>query len=457
MIRHYQLAFTITAIAVPTLVVATPVDACNPTSGNRPVCPGGAAPETASFIDPTVTINDPGRVTLGEKVFIAPFAELLKSGEGDDDNGGGSIRIDEASNVQDNVTIIAPAGEDDDDNGAAQASVHIGQRVILAHGATVKGKAQIGVQGTQVIFSGSTRVDNNNSETFLSFGTEVDRATIEKNTVLSALSRVGLGVRLPSGFVVLPGKNLTNQADATRTDQPDSKVRRLTEADVEFAEIVIEANEKFAKGYSELAQQNINQVKGISVDPDTPDLSPGKQTPAFNSTGPGTGTPTTDPNFRNRIIGQIFLENSKASLTTSVMGNRVSLRGDEGKDIKVGLIGRMNDNVIFHALEKNEAFEEDNLTIGDNVTYGNGAIVHGGLAVVPGTNDEELPATKIGNNVTLEQNSVVFRSTIEDGFKIGAKSLIFNSDVTSALRPDKTIPPKSIFANNVLTLNAVEW
>ncbi|WP_017314416.1 hypothetical protein [Mastigocladopsis repens] len=103
---------------------------------------------------------------------------------------------------------------------------------------------------------------------------------------------------------------------------------------------------------------------------------------------------------------------------------------------------------------------QDKLFIGDNVSEGNRAIVHGGLAQDATRVDtvvEELPPTKIGNNVTLGDDTVVFRSTIEDGFTIGAKSLIFNSTLTSALRADKNIPPKSIVASNILTENAVEW
>jgi carbonic anhydrase/acetyltransferase-like protein (isoleucine patch superfamily) len=132
----------------------------------------------------------------------------------------------------------------------------------------------------------------------------------------------------------------------------------------------------------------------------------------------------------------------------------------------------MSDNVIFHALEKNKEFEEqDKLLIGNNVTYGNRAIVHGGLAQDPRVFSkvkEDLPPTKIGNNVSLEQDSVVFRSTIEDGFRIGAKSLIVNANVTSALQgiTGKTIPPKSIVTTVLpsdgqlvtrLIPNGIEW
>src|SRR6266567_4690893 len=51
----------------------------HPTWLNRPVCPQGAPPESASFIDPTVMISGAENITLGQLVYIAPFARLLAS------------------------------------------------------------------------------------------------------------------------------------------------------------------------------------------------------------------------------------------------------------------------------------------------------------------------------------------------------------------------------------------
>jgi carbonic anhydrase/acetyltransferase-like protein (isoleucine patch superfamily) len=232
---------------------------------------------------------------------------------------------------------------------------------------------------------------------FVSFGAEIDRATIEKNTVVNALSRVGPGVRLRSGRATVPGANITTQAQAdAQPGSPGAKVGCVSQANVEFAEAVIEANEEFAKGYSAIARRSINNVKGISIDPNT-ELSEGEQKTRFSSTGPSTGQEVTDATFRNRIIGQIFIEDSKDELSAK-MGNRISLRADEGKDIIVGRVTNMSNNVIFHALEKekDEDFKDENFTIGDNVTYGDGAIVHGGLAVTPGTNDPALVLTRVG-------------------------------------------------------------
>jgi hypothetical protein len=47
----------------------------------------------------------------------------------------------------------------------------------------------------------------------------VDGAWLEQNTAVSVFARVGPGVRLRSGMQVLPGKNVTTQAEA---DDPRS-------------------------------------------------------------------------------------------------------------------------------------------------------------------------------------------------------------------------------------------
>ncbi len=457
MLRPSAIALGITAVVAPILAVTIPVYACNPEgSTNRPVCPGTATLDTASFLDPTVHISHHTHVKLGKKTYIGPFAHL---NEHDSTHTATEhITIGDESNVQDHVFIDAHwdrhRNATENSKVTAPPGVHIGNRVILAHRAAVKGNAEIGVQQSSTLPSGCSATTPA-PLAFVSFGAEVDGAIIEKNAQVGALARVGPGVRIKSGTTVAAGKNITNQTEAT-VGATGSKVTCFTQANAEFANTVIEANREFAKGYSELARADSNhtKVKGISVDPNTL-ISPNEQKPRFNSTGPGTGTEVTDHHFRNRIIGQIFIENTKESLDSNThMGHKISLRADEGKDIKVGLINHMADNVIFHALEKNKNFpNEDNLTIGDNVTYGHGAIVHGGLAVVPNTNDEELPATKIENNVTLGRNSVVFRATIGDGASIGEKSLIFNSDIPAGT----VIASKTIVANGIKTTNGVEW
>jgi carbonic anhydrase/acetyltransferase-like protein (isoleucine patch superfamily) len=429
-------------------------EGCRPTAANRPVCSSGGALTT--FIDPTAEITGSEHVVLAEHVYVGPFARLLAGGDeededdgrddgGDDDGDGGDdadaqarISIGEESNVQDNVTIVARVDRDDDAEDRVEAiglddddGVEIAERVILAHGATVKGPARIGIGGGDI-----PPDPDDDQEVFLSFATEVDGAVLERNTGISALGRVGPGVRLKSGFIVLPGKNVTTQAEA---DDPGlGKVRLITEADVAFNEAVIEVNTAFAREYPRLYADNPSFVRGINFDPGNTEFNPTRDLPVL------AGEATQAPGFRNRIIGEITLANSLAELQR-VMGSRVSLRADEGEPFEVGRIERMGDGVIFHALE------ETPITVGEGVTYGKGAIVHGGgrRPLLGGGDDEP---TIIGDGVTLKDQAVVFRALIGKGATIGVKSAIVNTDIA----PGTVIPDRTIYVNNA-RFGTVEW
>lgn len=384
---------------------------CHPTEPNRPVCPVGGAPEAVSFLEPTSAVRGAENISLAEHVYVGPFARLLAG-----DAGG--IAIGEASNVQDNVTVDASRG-----------AVRIGERVILAHGSTVKGPAQVGVEGSAI------PENADEPEVFLSFGSEVDGAILEINTGVSALARVGPGVRLRSGFLVLPGKNVTTQAEAD--DVALGKVRRVNPGDVAFNEAVIEVNEAFAREYTALYRADPAFVRGINYDPGETAFNRTRDLPILN------GTPTQEPGFSNRIIGLVRMKNTAAELR-AVLGSRISLRADEGEPFAVGRIARMGDGVIFHALE------ESDLAIGDNVTYGRGVIVHGGGRVV--VEGQPETQTTIGDNVTLRDGAVVFRSTVGAGSTIGNRSAV----VGSVIPPGTVIPDRVIFLNGEI-FGPVEW
>jgi hypothetical protein len=278
----------------------------SPTSQNRPVLPLTAPAETATFIDPTATITGGEHILLGKKIYIGPFARLLaddhsrKGGRvmavsynsGRTDTEEYRISIEAETNVQDNVTIYAGYERD----AAAEAKIHaagledrveIGERVILAHGATVKGPARIAVEGSNI-----PEDPDDDQEVFLS---------LEKNTGVSALARVGPGVRLKSGYIVLPGKNVTTQEEAENPDL--GKVRRLVEGDIEFNEAVLEVNIALAREYTKLFRENPSNVKGINYDPGNTFFNPDRNLPQLG------GGPTRVPGYRNRIIGEVYMDN----------------------------------------------------------------------------------------------------------------------------------------------------
>lgn len=412
----------ILAFAISTQIYIQPAFAtggtCNPTVGNLPICPSAAPSESASFLDPAAIIKNPTNITLGEKVYVAPFAEL------DATNAPISIAAD--SNVQDQVKILASG-----------AGVQIGERVIMAHMAVVKGAARIGTQGSTGPFTDpvtNAQFSNTVPETFLAFNCEIDGATIERNTVVNFLSRVGPGVTLPAGKVVLPGKNITTNLQANSGFL--GKVANLTQADVALMEGIIEVNEAFAKGYTDLARADLTNVTGINYAPVT----------SFNSGGLPQigGTPTRDPNYRNRIIGNITFQDSLATLNHN-LANRISLRADEGEPFNVGSIAGMANDVVFHALETTS------LTLGNGVGYGPRSLVHGGRQVVNGVANG--PETSVGDAVGLAPNSVIFRASIGNRSAIGQRSAVFNS----TLAPRTHVRSRVIYADNGDLIAPVEW
>jgi carbonic anhydrase/acetyltransferase-like protein (isoleucine patch superfamily) len=346
------------------------------------------------------------------------------------------IKIGEGSNVQDNVAIYATFPRDAQATSALQAlgltpssGVELGHYVITAHGVTIKGPARIGLEGAKV------KENTGDPSVFLSFGVEIDGAIIEKNAGVSALARVGPGVRIKSGIMVLPGKNVTTQAEAD--DPALGKVRKTDAADFLFNKGVIHVNEAFAREYPRLAASDRDAIRGISADPGHSEFNPARDVPRL------TGLATPLPSFRNRIIGDVRLADGAGTLA-NVMGRRVSLRADEGEPFKVGRIARMGDDVIFHALEHSY------ITVGNDVQFGNRAIVHGGdRTKSDGTISHE---TIIGDGVVLADQAVVFRSSIGAGSRLGVKSLIVNS----TLAPGTIIPDRAIYVGGVF-YGIVEW
>ncbi len=107
---------------------------------------------------------------------------------------------------------------------------------------------------------------------------------------------------------------------------------------------------------------------------------------------------------------------------------------------------RMEDKVIFHALEGSD------LEVGNGVTYGRRVIVHGGgRPQIDPTTGLAAP-TLIGNRVKLKPHAVVFRSLVRNGAVVGTKSAVVGSE----LRIGQVIPDRVIYANDEI-FGRVEW
>jgi carbonic anhydrase/acetyltransferase-like protein (isoleucine patch superfamily) len=373
------------------------------TPANRAVVAAATSPSTATFIDPTAVIRNPRATTIGSQDYVAPFATLTAM-------GGATISIGNASNVQDSVEISAIG---------RGANVVIGDQVILAHNATVDGPATIGAPG--------------GAPAFVGFNAIIDGATVQPGAMVSSLAKVAPGIVIPTGFKVLPGMYIQTQAQAENISL--GKVVAVTPDDITFMNDVIHVNESLAEGYSEQALQSPSSVLGIGPNPPTPPFNPQSSTPIL------AGVPTTDPSFRDRIIGNVQMTNSLQQLQR-VMGRDDSIRADEASPFLIGKIARMENHVTIHGLEYS------NLTSGHGDCFGYHCVIHGG----EDSGQEPAQTTVIGSGVRIRAWGVVFRSTIGNNCVIGPYAYVDGSQ----LAPGTVVPRGAIIINNQY-LGKVQW
>lgn len=434
------LAAAVTVAGLASTASAAGPEECSPSARNRPVCPAGTPLSRASFLDPTATVEGAARIHLAEQVYVAPFAALHAL--------AADVRIGPESNVQDSVRVFATQARAPGEVESLarvglrpSSGVRTGERVILAHGSAVRGPARIGDGPVKQVRNDDGELVPD-SGVFVSFSAEVDGAVLERDSGLSTLARVGPGVRLRSGFIVLPGKNVTSQREA---DEPRlGKVRPITDADRQFNAGVVEVNTGLAREYSRVARQNPSLVRGANIDPGGNPFDPRRDLPRVDGelcTGPAV----RQPGFRNRIIGNVCFADTFAALDRA-MGSSISLRADEGGPFEVGVVGRMADRVVFHALEG------QSLRVGDRVSYGRRVLVHGGGRPQIDPTTGLFAPTVIGDDVQLGDESVVFRSLLRNGVRVGARSAVVGSE----LRLGQVVEPRTIYANDEVA-GRVEW
>jgi hypothetical protein len=269
------------------------------------------------------------------------------------------------------------------------------------------------------------------------FNAVVDGAVVEKDAMVLHLARVAPGVRIPSGRTLRPGAFVRTQAEAAAKTDP------VTPADREFMRGVVEVNTELAAGYSALRAEDPSHVRGINYNPPT----------SFNDRDLPIlgGTPTRDPDFRNRIIGDVRTDDSKGALSAK-MGDNVSLRADEGDRFTVGTVRAgggdggaaaggaaqgMASRHVQHALEHTE------LALGDDGRYGFHSLVHGGPA--------DHNPTRTGAGFTLGEYAVFFRSRAGDHVTVHRLSLVQQADL-----PDGASVPACTVQLGAAR-SAVEW
>lgn len=355
----------------------------NLTGGNLS---SGPAPE-ASFTDPTVQTSN--LVVVGGGVYIAPFARL------------GAVSIGDHSDIQDNATVDADGSR----------PVKLGYQTILAHGCTVVGPANLG--------------SPTGDPTFVGFNARVEQANMEPNSMVSARARLGPGLVLHSGKKILPGRNVTTQAEAD--DPTMGKVTPVTPDDVKFMQGVLTVNLDLAHGYSQLVQLEPQAVRGIGPDPTTP-IHPEHVLPSFN------GRPIELSSFPNRIIGDITI-GDPLDLFASMASGRDSLRADEGGPFTFGTGLSLEAEVTVHALE------HSSILVGRDCHLGLHSVLHGGEDL----NAPTPQTTTLGNNIQVGAGAVVFRSTLGDNCLIGAGALVDSCQLAAGT----VVPANAILINNV--------
>lgn len=324
----------------------------------------------SSFISPLDELF--GDVSIGKKSFIAGNTTL----RADPDT---RICIGNATNLQDNIRFLAlrnlpaPAAQ----CGAKSSSTQ--ERVSIAHQAVIK----------------NSKLGN---FTFVGFRARITNSTLEDGAfVLHGATLTG--VRIPKDRIVPIGATITTQAQA-------NALPLKTEENSEFQNEVLEVNEEFAEHYVELYKNGgYNAVTGVGPAPKTSwNLSP---------VSPKLGKNVRLEEFA-RIVGDVRLGNN------SVVGERTSIRADEGSPIIIGNNANIEDRVTFHALKGTSIKIGNNLDTDDNIVF------HGPL--------------EVGNNLTIEDDAVLFRSKVGNRVTIGTGALVVGVSLHNGAQvPDNAV------------------
>ncbi|MEP7383516.1 MAG: acetyltransferase, partial [Gemmatimonadota bacterium] len=269
---------------------------------------------------------------------------------------------------------------------------------------------------------------------FIGFNAYIDGAMIEGDAFVGHLARIAPGIIVHAGTKVLPGRFVRTQEEADNVAL--GKVTQVTEADRAFMDAVLFVNISFAGGYTDLFHSSPAQVPVVGRDPGQSEFNHDTDLPTFN----GKGEAHLE-NERFRIIGGVRMDDPWEALGAKI-GRNVSIRADEGEQFRFGVLTRLQDRVTFHALEHTE------LEVGQRSSIGFHVVVHGG----PDDASEPHAITRIGDDVTVKDWAVVFRSKIGNGSTIGVRAYVDGSH----LAPGTVVPDRAIMINDKI-VGYVEW
>ena len=429
---------------------------------NTPVLPFGSTLAKATFIDPSAHVFNGNHTVIGSQTDVAPYVTL--------DSTTGFIKIGSRSDILDNATIVS------NPNGLTQfpSSVRIGDQVSVGYGATVLGPSVIGAYGTS---SKPTGIGPN---------AVIDGATIEPGAVVGALARVGPGVTVPAGYYVLPGSNVTTDAEAS-----DPTLGMVQKKVPDAVQTALAANiaryPALAAGYTNLYQGNsatganigtsttginngnLSVVEGAGPEPGNATATvvtgiafePTAATPVSPSfVGPfRPAVPANLFNFPARVIGDVRFA-ARASLVEIDLGRSNSIRADQGQPITFasapvtgravtitspggGLMTTSTTTTTFGVTRTTTTTKTTGaMKFGLNFSAGGQSVILGGTAA----------SYTIGDDVTVGPGAVVSNSSIGAGATIGARAYVAGSTVAVG----QTVPAGEILINNKV-VGQIQW
>ena len=389
-----------------------------PVRPNTPVAPATAASKP-TFFDPTDTIIAGRNIAFGKSDYVAPDIRL--------DARGGFIVAGAGTTIQDNATLIANPSKIPGGPG-----IILGDNVFIGAGATILGPGQIGSPGGAAVSIGANAV--------------IDHASVQAGAEVGALARVEPGVVILTGYKVLPGAVVSNEAEAA--DPALGKVVKLTGTDAVLTQILAD-NALLATGYSDLFQGlsatggnvgalsslifsgSLAPVEGASQNPGSTFVSfETSSSPKFRAPFDAL-TPLrvyTSPFYPFRAIGEVTFSDNDPVTVARLVGRKTSIRADADQPITIASIGAIGKAVTIHG------YRGGKITTGTNLVVGDGAVL---TATSAGS-------LAIGNDVTVGDHAVVDGSKIGAGTVIGANSYIANSTVPAGA----TFAPGTILINN---------
>ena len=390
---------------------------------NKPIMPFATPSKKATFIDPTVSVENGNSVVIGYQNFIGPYVNL---------NGrSGAIKIGNFSSVLDSATLVANPGL-----RQQMPLVLIGDQVVIGFGARVEGPSAIGGYGSS------------SKPTSIGANAVVDGAVIEPGAIVSPVARVGPGVTVPSGLRVLPGANVTTNLEASNPAL--GMVVPVTASDVATIESTLSENGLLAAGYATLYQGS--SATGVNPGADRAitgiyngnlaailgaNLQPGPGSARFEParSGPEFLTPQQGlvgvrlSNFPARITGRVII-NMRAWQAAHRLGRANAFRADEGQPITIGSIARTGRHVTINSPLGGT------LTIGQHFRTGSKVVVLSGPSA----------SARLGDNVTIDSGAVVVSSSIGSNSTVGQGAYLADSSFPA----DTVIPPQAIYVKNKL-------